>query len=137
MGTGHRPCPPPEESGERVIPPGRLADQAHRAPRVDGPLHRQIAASACALVDLLTAQAEDLIRLSPEERADVLGRGLACGIVAALRGGDPRHAVARLRAVARWVATAADQIEASTPIYVATPEDVPRALAAVAERRAA
>jgi hypothetical protein len=99
--------------------------------------HRQIAASACALVDLLTAQAEDLIRLSPEERADVLGRGLAVGIVRSLRGGDPRHAVARLRAVARWVATAADQIEASMPIHVATPADVPAALAQLAGRRAA
>jgi hypothetical protein len=98
--------------------------------------HRQIAASACALVDLLTAQAEDLIRLSPQERAEVLGRGLAVGIVRALRDGDPRRAVTRLRALARWVTRAADQIEASAPIPVATPADVPAALAQLDARRA-
>jgi hypothetical protein len=35
------------------------------------------------------------------------------------------------------VATAADQIEASMPIHVATPADVPAALAQLAGRRAA
>jgi len=73
--------------------------------------HLQVAASVCGLVGLLTADVEDLVRLSPQERADALGRGLAVGIVRSLRGGDPWHVVARLRAVARWVTDAADRIE--------------------------
>lgn len=111
-----------------------LATQAHDDAR--GERHQLVASAACHLVTLLQSTLDAQIRLSPEDRADVLCRGLAVGIVRSLRGGDPRHAVARLRAVARWVATAADQIEASAPIPVATPADVPRALAAVADRRA-
>lgn len=101
------------------------------------PPHLQVAASTCNLVDLLTSDIEDLIRLSPQERADALGRGLAIGIVRSLRGGDWWHVVARLRAVARWVSDAADQIERDLPVRVESPEDVPGALAAARGRKAA
>ena len=101
------------------------------------PPHLHVAEAVCALVDLLTGDVEDLVRLSPQERADALGRGLAVGLVRSLKGSDPLQAVARLRAVARWVSDAADRIERELPVRVESPAEAEEAIATVRSRRAA
>jgi hypothetical protein len=110
-----------------------LATQAHGDAR--GERHPRVATAALHLVRLLAADLDDQIRLSPEERADALARGLSLGIVAALKEAGPAHAVLRLRALAGWLTRAADRIEA--PVAVATPADVPAALAQLDARRVA
>lgn len=110
-----------------------LATQAHDDAR--GERHQLVASAALHLVRLLQGALDAQIRLSPEERADALARGLSLGIVAALKEAGPAHASARLRALAAWVARAADAIDG--PVPVATPADVPGALQELDARRAA
>lgn len=125
--------------------PAGLADQAHGDAR--GERHQLVASAALHLVHLLQGALDARIRLTPEERADTLARGLACGFVAAIQEAGPEHAALRLRALATWVARAADRIESQSPsqgapsspdpIIVSTSADVPGALAELRDRRAA
>jgi hypothetical protein len=110
-----------------------LATQAHDDAR--GERHQLVATAALHLVRILQGALDGQIRLSPEERADALARGLSLGIVAALKEAGPAHTVLRLRALAAWLTRAADAIE--VPVPVATPADVPAALAQLDARRAA
>lgn len=110
-----------------------LATQA--ADDARGERHQFISSAACHLVNLLQGALDAQPRLSPEERADILARGLASGIVAALKETGPAHTVARLRALASWLTRAADRIE--TPIAVDSAADVGAALETLASRRAA
>jgi hypothetical protein len=110
-----------------------LATQAHDDAR--GERHQLVATAALHLVRLLQGALDGQIRLSPEERADALARGLSLGIVAALKEAGPAHAVLRLRALAAWLTRAAEAIE--VPVPVATPADVPAALKELDTRRAA
>lgn len=96
-----------------------------------------VATSACALVDLLAGDLHARSRMTDQERADALARGLATGIVRALKEGDSALVVPRLRALAAWVTRAADRIEATSPVPVPSPEAVPGALAKVDARRVA